>query len=117
MKAGLTPKQAELLAYLDEFTAREGHSPSFDQMTTQLGLSSKSGVSRLIDALEERGCIIRLPNRARAISVVGGKASALDEQAFPPAVERALGRMCSETGAPRSTVIRLAVAAFLGVSV
>lgn len=106
---------AELLAYLDDYTAREGRSPSFDQMTAKLGLASKSGVSRLIDALEERGCIVRLPNRARAISVVGGKASALDGNEFPSAVEEALALMCSETGAARSTVIRLAVAEFVGV--
>lgn len=115
MKAGLTAKQAELLAYLDEYTAREGHSPSFDQMGAKLSLASKSGVSRLVDALEERGYIVRLPNRARGISVIGGKASALEEKAFPPAVENALARMCSDTGATRSSIISMAVAEFVGV--
>jgi repressor LexA len=66
----LTPKQHELLMFIKERLARSGVSPSFDEMREALDLKSKSGVHRLISALEERGFIRRLPNRARALEVV-----------------------------------------------
>ena len=66
----LTAKQHELLAFIHERLNHKGISPSFDEMREALGLKSKSGVHRLIGALEERGFIRRLPNRARALEVV-----------------------------------------------
>jgi repressor LexA len=66
----LTPKQHELLMFVHERLNRTGVSPSFDEMREALDLKSKSGVHRLISALEERGFIRRLPNRARALEVV-----------------------------------------------
>jgi len=66
----LTPKQHELLMFIHERLGRTGVSPSFDEMREALDLKSKSGVHRLISALEERGFIRRLPNRARALEVV-----------------------------------------------
>lgn len=65
----LTPKQYELLAYIDTFITEHGVSPSFDEMKEALNLKSKSGIHRLITALEERGFIARLPHRARALEV------------------------------------------------
>lgn len=65
----LTRKQSDLLEYLT-FSQATGKSPSYEEMQNRLGLSSKSGVARLIQALEERGFIERLPNRARAIRVL-----------------------------------------------
>ena len=62
----LTRKQHELLLYIDARLAETGVSPSFEEMKEALDLKSKSGVHRLISALEERGFIRRLPNRARA---------------------------------------------------
>jgi repressor LexA len=66
----LTAKQRELLLFIDGRLRQSGVSPSFDEMREALSLKSKSGVHRLISALEERGFIRRLPNRARALEVV-----------------------------------------------
>ena len=66
----LTAKQRELLLFIDNRLKRDGISPSFDEMREALELKSKSGVHRLISALEERGFIRRLPNRARALEVM-----------------------------------------------
>ena len=66
----LTAKQRELLIFIDERLKDDGVSPSFDEMREALDLKSKSGVHRLISALEERGFIRRLPNRARALEVL-----------------------------------------------
>ncbi len=66
----LTAKQRELLLFIDNRLKEAGISPSFDEMREALDLKSKSGVHRLISALEERGFIRRLPNRARALEVV-----------------------------------------------
>jgi len=66
----LTAKQRELLLFIHERLGDTGISPSFDEMREALELKSKSGVHRLISALEERGFIRRLPNRARALEVV-----------------------------------------------
>ncbi len=66
----LTAKQRELLLFIDGRLKESGISPSFDEMREALDLKSKSGVHRLISALEERGFIRRLPNRARALEIV-----------------------------------------------
>jgi repressor LexA len=66
----LTRKQQELLLYIDARLNEGGVSPSFEEMKDALDLKSKSGVHRLISALEERGFIRRLPNRARALEVL-----------------------------------------------
>jgi len=66
----LTRKQHELLCYIHDHLAENGVSPSFEEMKDALDLKSKSGVHRLISALEERGFIRRLPNRARALEVL-----------------------------------------------
>ena len=66
----LTAKQRGLLLFIDQRLGETGISPSFDEMREALDLKSKSGVHRLISALEERGFIRRLPNRARALEVV-----------------------------------------------
>lgn len=65
----LTPKQHELLCFIHNSLEESGVSPSFEEMKDALGLKSKSGVHRLISALEERGFLRRLPNRARALEV------------------------------------------------
>jgi repressor LexA len=66
----LTAKQRELLQFIHERLKQSGVSPSFDEMREALDLKSKSGVHRLISALEERQFIRRLPNRARALEVI-----------------------------------------------
>ncbi|HET9810945.1 MAG TPA: transcriptional repressor LexA [Sphingomicrobium sp.] len=77
----LTAKQRDLLLFIRERLGETGVSPSFDEMREALSLKSKSGVHRLISALEERGFIRRLPNRARALEVMK-----LPESSAPPAV-------------------------------
>ena len=66
----LTKKQHELLCFINERLDASGISPSFEEMKDALDLKSKSGVHRLISALEERGFIRRLANRARALEVL-----------------------------------------------
>ena len=66
----LTAKQRELLQFIHDRLKQSGVSPSFDEMREALDLKSKSGVHRLISALEERQFIRRLPNRARALVVI-----------------------------------------------
>jgi repressor LexA len=66
----LTRKQLELLLFINERLKESGIPPSFDEMKDALDLRSKSGIHRLITALEERGFIRRLPNRARALEVI-----------------------------------------------
>ena len=66
----LTRKQHELLMFIHERIKETGVSPSFDEMKEALDLASKSGIHRLITALEERGFIRRLAHRARALEVI-----------------------------------------------
>jgi repressor LexA len=66
----LTNKQHELLLFINQRLSATGVSPSFDEMKDALNLRSKSGIHRLINGLEERGFIRRLPHRARALEVV-----------------------------------------------
>ena len=66
----LTEKQKELLVFINARLQETGVPPSFDEMKDALDLQSKSGVHRLIIALEERGFIRRLPHRARAIEII-----------------------------------------------
>src|SRR5688500_7125764 len=95
----LTRKQLELLRFIHERLKEAGVPPSFDEMKDALDLRSKSGIHRLITALEERGFIRRLPNRARAIEVIKlpepvGATLAARRQGFTPSViEGDLGRV------------------------
>ena len=66
----LTPKQKELLLFIHERLKETGIPPSYDEMKEALDLRSKSGIHRLITALEERGFIKRLPHRARALEII-----------------------------------------------
>ncbi len=65
----LTKKQRDLLVFIHERVSNDGVPPSFEEMKESIGLKSKSGIHRLITALEERGYLQRLPNRARALEV------------------------------------------------
>lgn len=67
----LTQQMAKLLAYIDGYQRRtDGVCPSFDEMREAMGLQSKSGVHRMVEALEERGYVRRLKHRHRAIEVI-----------------------------------------------
>ncbi len=96
----LTRKQYELLLFIQERLKEAGVPPSFDEMKDALDLKSKSGIHRLIKALEERGFIRRLPNRARALEVVRlpeamspGLARPKKAGFAPSVIEGSLGRM------------------------
>jgi repressor LexA len=95
----LTRKQFELLRFIHERLTETGVPPSFDEMKDALDLRSKSGIHRLITALEERGFIRRLANRARAIEViklpdaVGHGMSGRSRGFTPSVIEGDLGRV------------------------
>lgn len=109
----LTQKQHELLMFIHERLKESGVPPSFDEMKDALDLRSKSGIHRLIRALEERGFIRRLPNRARAIEIVRLPESAVPSaprsRGFSPSViEGSLGRVkaaTSDDGLPEPVLI------------
>lgn len=84
----LTKKQHELLVFIDKHLRDKGISPSFDEMKTALGLKSKSGIHRLITALDERGFIRRLAHRARALEVIKLPAAVVPQlrRGFRPSV-------------------------------
>jgi repressor LexA len=92
----LTRKQLELLRFIHERVTETGVPPSFDEMKDALDLRSKSGIHRLITALEERGFIRRLPNRARAIEVIkqpDGYGAGRARGFTPSVIEGNLGRV------------------------
>jgi repressor LexA len=102
----LTRKQHELLMFIHERMKESGIPPSFDEMKDALDLRSKSGIHRLITALEERGFIRRLPNRARALEVIklpdsmnpslGGRRARFE----PNVISGSLGKVASMPSRP-----------------
>ena len=118
----LTRKQAELLRFIHERLKEAGVPPSFDEMKDALDLRSKSGIHRLITALEERGFIRRLPNRARAIEVIKlpesiaqGMVSGRSRGFAPSVIEGNLGRVRTasedEGGRPVAVPVMCRIAA------
>lgn len=97
----LTRKQLELLDFINKRVARDGVPPSFDEMKEALDLRSKSGIHRLITALEERGFIRRLAHRARAIEIVK-LPEAMEKPGFSPRV--IAGDRRDPAPAPRSAM-------------
>ena len=95
----LTAKQHELLNFIHERLSKSGVSPSFDEMREALDLKSKSGVHRLISALEERQFIRRLPNRARALEVLK-----MPEIAAPAIASAALASKPAPPAAANDTI-------------
>ena len=85
----LTRKQHELLRFIHDRLLETGVSPSFEEMKEALDLKSKSGVHRLISALEERNFIRRLPNRARALEVLRMPETAAKTPAAPTTMPKA----------------------------
>src|SRR6266550_4748094 len=99
----LTRKQFELLRFIHERLKESGIPPSFDEMKDALDLRSKSGIHRLITALEERGFIRRLANRARAIEVIKmpepiGQGGGNRRGFTPSVIEGDLGRVRASNG-------------------
>lgn len=78
----LTLRQSQVLQFVADYqTANNGVSPSYDLISDHIGANSKSMIYRILNALEERGFITRLPNRARAITVL--KTSAMPSGCCP----------------------------------
>jgi repressor LexA len=107
----LTTKQKDLLAFIHARLQETGVPPSFEEMKEALDLQSKSGVHRLIMALEERGFIRRLPHRARAIEVIklpeamhGGAEGGPGRAGFSPSVIEGSARRYSKQLAPAPDV-------------
>ncbi len=101
----LTRKQHQLIRFIQARLEETGVSPSFEEMKDALDLKSKSGVHRLISALEERGFIRRLPNRARALEVIRQPEDAVASAAKssdPPAL-----KMPARTPQPANDVIEI----------
>ncbi|MGV3511994.1 MAG: transcriptional repressor LexA [Novosphingobium sp.] len=109
----LTRKQHELLTFIQVRLEESGISPSFEEMKEALDLKSKSGVHRLISALEERGFIRRLPNRARALEVLRQpdsavtKPTSIREAANTNSVVAPLRSSAKASPAPANDVIEL----------
>lgn len=98
----LTAKQHELIRFIQERLEETGISPSFEEMKEALDLKSKSGVHRLISALEERGFIRRLPNRARALEVIRQPEDATPApRAARPAIDPAPSVMAKAPSVPQ----------------
>ena len=66
----LTPRQRDLMVFIERYCDEHGHAPNFDEMAAGIGLKAKSGIHRMLDELEERGIIARHRNRARAIELL-----------------------------------------------
>ncbi|MDE2595311.1 MAG: transcriptional repressor LexA [Sphingomonadales bacterium] len=98
----LTRKQHELIRFIQARLEETGVSPSFEEMKEALDLKSKSGVHRLISALEERGFIRRLPNRARALEVLRQP----DDVSSKVASTRAAANANTALGAARAAPVR-----------
>ena len=96
----LTAKQHELLRFIQHRLVETGISPSFEEMKDALDLKSKSGVHRLISALEERGFIRRLPNRARALEVLREPENVLAERKTAPAPDNVVRMPTAPRPAP-----------------
>ncbi len=96
----LTRKQLELLDFIKQRTDRDGVPPSFDEMKDALDLRSKSGIHRLITALEERGFIRRLAHRARALEIIK-LPDAMEKPGFTP---RVVSGSRPEAPAPRNAM-------------
>ena len=115
----LTKKQSELLRFVHERLQESGVPPSFDEMKDALDLRSKSGIHRLIMALEERGFIRRLPNRARAIEVLrlpesATVASPRAQKFSPSVIEGNLGRVRPASNVPHANEDRSVAVPMMG---
>ena len=99
----LTAKQHELIRFIQVRLEESGISPSFEEMKEALDLKSKSGVHRLISALEERGFIRRLPNRARALEVLKQPEDVITPVRAPVASAPAANDIVARTAQPPVT--------------
>lgn len=116
---GLTLRQRELLTFIQGRLETSAIAPSFDEMAAHLGLKSKSGVLRLVDALVERGHLVRMRQRARAIALPPPEHPAVAQPDGPPKpclsvrlspyLTQRLEAYCRERGKEPASVIDIAL--------
>lgn len=115
---GLTPRERDCLAAICDYVSRTGTAPAYSELGALLGLSSKSGVYRLVEGLEQRGWIRKLRNKARSIEIVSRVNAAsgvtMDvEKMVPRRTLAALHAHCQRTGEQPADVVADAIAMFL----
>ena len=102
---GLTPVQADALAFITARIRNRGVAPSFAEVATALGLKSRSGVHRIVQALIARGHLRQLPGRARSVALVDDR--------LPKPIEAGLSFLAERTGRSRQQLVAQAVTEFL----
>ncbi len=98
--AGMTRRQAQLLAFLKAYQAGNGFSPSYAEIAAHIGISTKSGVNRIVDALEARGAIRRHKKMKRSLEVIENDSAELHLRRLVDAIQsddwRAMTRATNE---------------------
>ena len=112
MRLTLTDAQARLFRFIEREIRAGRRAPTFAEMAAYMGFPSKSGVHRLIAALEERGWIVRMPNRARAIALAPGVADYTVR--LTPEIDDLLHRHIAGWASTPEAVIAAAVVEYLG---
>lgn len=100
-RVGLTAQQSKLFTYIEMHLNAGRPSPSYDEMVVFMGLRSKSGVKRIVDALVERGWLVTMPNRARALAL---PPSAAADEVRAILTEREVAREAAQTATLRISV-------------
>ena len=112
---GLTARQSELVEFVRAQVKHRGISPSYDEIREKMGLASKSGVCRLVDGLIERGALVRLPGKARSLTVPGGSEPEALTLTPLPEVRRAIDAYAAEHNISAETACQEALRAhFVG---
>lgn len=109
---GLTPAQRDLLQFISSYIAKHDIAPTVDEMRHQFGYASKSTIGYLLNGLQERGWIIRIPHKERSIEIVGRPQSS----GLRSDIAAALAAHCREKGVSERVAINEAVAAWIGVA-
>lgn len=102
---GLTQRQAECLAFVRSRISEHGSPPSYEEIQNVLGLSSKSGVFRLVEALVSRGHLIKIPSAPRSLALADG--------AISTSAEAGLAFLAKVTGKSRDQLVAQAIEEFL----
>lgn len=110
---GLTQRERDALDFITSYIGQHRIAPSYDDIRAGLNLKSKSGVTRLIGALEERGHIARLHGHGRSIALTGVRRPRPAPPALPPKVQAELDRYCLANGEAPEAVIADAVTLFI----
>jgi hypothetical protein len=112
-RMGLTREMHRCFRVIEAYIAEHDNAPSYEDLRKALGLSSKSGVVRLVESLAARGWIAYQQRIPRSIVIVTGATTTAPVYALPPNVEAALRAFCLERGEDPSAIVADAVALFL----